>query len=129
NPGIASHHAAHEGAAGQLLEAVLLERLELARGELELLRYVGYRQAALFTRAGELRSDGLSQRRLAAGLGTRASPGSVAATGWHSSAPPTARRACARCAAQATATPGSGRRASGGGRRACARRPYCPAGS
>ena len=41
-------------APGRRVEALLLERLELARRELELLRDVGERESARFARSGEL---------------------------------------------------------------------------
>ena len=47
---IAAHHAAREGAARQRRELLLLERLELARRELELLRDLGEREPARLAR-------------------------------------------------------------------------------
>src|SRR6185503_4911334 len=90
----------------QLVEVLLLERLELARGELELLRHLADRQAARLARLAQRRADaegGVSQTAPSAAPGTRASPGTGVAAGWRSSARRRARPACARRAARGTA--------------------------
>src|SRR5438132_4016737 len=133
-PRVAAHHAAHEGAARQEVEALLLERLELPRREFELLRNFRDRQPARFARRLQPGPYGFGHRELshippAATTGIRASPGSAAAAGWRSSAPRRARPACVLFAGRATAIRSLATPACYNAKRACARRRYYPADS
>src|SRR5260221_489031 len=103
---VASHHAAHEGSAGKQIEALLLQGLELARGELEFVRHFRDRHAARFARAFQLGTDRISHIHPAAATGTRARRGRACAAGWRCFSWRGVRRACAVSAAPATALPG-----------------------
>ena len=106
-PRVAAHHAAREGRARQGVEALLLERLELARRELELCATSAQRRGRALPRAAaQFLSNTVSrfsQIGLAAGPGTPARRDSAGAAGSRRSARSSGRPACARCAARATA--------------------------
>ena len=56
-PRVVAHHAAGERRTGQPLEALLLERLDLARRELELQRHVVDGEALRLARLLQLGAD------------------------------------------------------------------------
>src|SRR6185436_11787525 len=142
---VAAHHAAGEGRARQGGELLLLERFELARRELELLRDVGEREPARLARRSQLLADpgergcrrgrghgcnrAFSQTGLAEAPGIPATRDSGAATDWQTPVPAFARPGGARSAARATATRESASSACCSAPPACAPRPCCPAGS
>src|SRR5262249_44438570 len=124
----------------QLLEAVLLQRLELALRELQALCDVGERETLRLARARQLGADaedafrrGLGERLShiapSAATGTPAIRGSGGAAGWHSSARRRARPCAAGRAARATATRRSASPACCSATPAGAPRRCCPAGT
>src|SRR5262249_25505310 len=128
-PRVVAHHAARDRRTGQAVEALLLERLDLARRELELKRHVvdgeTLRLARLLQRGAD--AGQLSQSCPAAAPGTRGNRESAAAAGWRSSARRLSGPTCARCAARATATRRPPGRACCSARRGAVPRPSCPA--
>src|SRR3970282_1000369 len=89
-PRVVAHHAARDRRSRQRLEALLLERLDLARDELQLLRGVARREAHRLARAAQLLAYAgeprISQIHPAAAPGIRPIADSAGAAGWRSPA-------------------------------------------